>query len=436
MSHPHLALPHLPTTYPISNVWQAIYAPKLANLNALKPTPLSLSPVSTQETLIHALDIPYPFQVVRQSSKGEKSDVQLLSPVEALNTLQRARTVALGDLHASVRKLMETLITAGFIRLPPEDLQRFTQAASQMEEASQALEHFSQSATKHPINRETALQILKKSHEAIVALLPKVEWIDGKRQLILIGDVLSDRGPLDLTTLSLIEHLTKEDPNRLIRLASNHDHNTLDYIVNDESSASPTPSLHHAILLARRSPEGEEALKKRYLNYLRQSSLLHWDPESQTLYSHAPITQQCLNKAVDRLIASGLKVQDYETVTKQSLPGFINALNHAYRLHVEEMADTLPEHQHWTLLERERAFNSLIWCRSSLTKEKNLPFTKTQHGVKVLVHGHDGQSANSPFSLQNSQLASNAPLKIVNLDNTIRKGSLISDHSPLLAIEN
>jgi hypothetical protein len=186
----------------------------------LKSVAAPAQKVATQGELLNLFNIPYSFELHTVSGHQAALDGQA-----AATALKNAKLVAVGDLHASYYKLIETLLAANLIAMPPETAK-----------ALLALVQDEKGITGTVAERQALYAQVK-------ALIPQMQWVGGNRQLLLIGDVLADRGPFDNITLDIIEYLTKDHPERLIRLASNHDHEALKHLggavgINPDQSGS------------------------------------------------------------------------------------------------------------------------------------------------------------------------------------------------------
>jgi hypothetical protein len=424
--------------------WSPISVEKHSGLTATAAKPVE----EIEASKVSNLKIPYSFEVISLAKTKSPFNntisaetAEELKPTLAYKKLQSAKSVAIGDLHASSQKLFETLVVGGFIQMPEPKLKQLQHSLAMIEitgneidrkvSAPAALTRLSPDPLKIEQNA------LKHYHQEVLELLPQMKWAGGKKQLILIGDVIADRGAYDPTTLAIIARLDQQAPGQIIRLASNHDHNSLKYITDNQLDYPwQSQSIRNAVRIARQGYAGEDKLKASYLQHLKQSQVFHWDPDSKTIYSHAPITRSTLDNAIEKLNGTGLNLTDYSDLNEKNLPHFVQTINQAYKDHVVEMADTVPAHRNFQLKEREKAFHKILWCRSPLSKESQLPFNEKTHGVKVLAHGHDPKSLKSPFAIGQSSSDKPLPVAIVNLDNAVRKQGYIEGNSPLFMIEN
>ena len=326
---------------------------------------------------------------------------------------------------------METLVATDLITMPQATAERFMLLAL------------------HPTNFSMNPERLAWLDRELQALIPQMRWKGEDRQLILIGDVLSDRGPLDTVTLALIRHFSQQAPERIVRLASNHDHNVLGYLLDEESLMRPEfiPSMSRASEVACFNQQFG-TLAAQYYEYLSCSKLLHFDTESQTLFAHAPITQAHLkslepflklvrDRVPHQLEREPLPVDNIEH--PERVTHFVDKANQLYQEYVlmnqasyNEFVQDLPtaEACRESLRHYQQVIDPLLtgedgflWARNDLTKRISLPFLKA--GVKTLVHGHDVQSASSPFSLRALGTRANADYVVANLEQNVRKGNYI-----------
>ncbi len=374
--------------------------------------------------LVHEFGIPYNFTVM--SPDGLKAGIE---PQQLASELKSARTIVLGDLHGSYQKLIETLVAADLIDMPKAQAQHYLGLANSPGNFS---------------DHSLLLSILDK---ALQFVIPSIRWKGGDRQLILIGDVLSDRGPLDTVTLSVIEHISQQAPNAIVRMASNHDHNVLGYLL-DEKSFLGTAFVSSMLRACDVATENKQFgdLAQKYFRYLLQSKLLHFDSETKTLFAHAPITEAQL-KGLEPLLEAfqtrspeQVKPQGFQVATvsgPKDVEHFVSQANLLYQEYVvahllvyrafvqnqddaEQKRAILKQYENCVepVLSGEEGF---LWVRGPLNQAESLPFSKA--GVKTLVHGHDPQSAYSPFSLRKSGERAGRDYVVANLDQNVRKGN-------------
>jgi hypothetical protein len=357
---------------------------------------------ASQAELLKILNIPYRFKLL--TSQGAQSAV---TANEAALQLREAKTVTLGDLHGSYRKLVETLVAADLLTMPAEVARQFAHLASQ------------------PANFSPLTMELSHQASQLKQMVPFMKWKGGSdRKLILAGDVIGDRGPLDQVTLEIIHQLTRKQPDRIVRIGSNHDHNVLRYMTLglDGMGGSFTTSMQNAYKIAM-GPSQVKALREQYFDYLAHSKLMHYDPASKTLYTHAPVTKQHIKQLIELMKAKreqlGLnEVHEYEAIhTPEDLLGFVDQVNRFYQHYIRQAAEQkrLDLDIESVLVGFDSA-DGFLWSRSPLRKEDDLPFRA--QGVERLVHGHDQLSQDSPFSLDQG---TGGGYRIINLDQDTRK---------------
>jgi hypothetical protein len=408
------------------------------------------APRTEHQKLLSVFKTPYRFTLM-----SPEQAFPHMSPAQAGEALKTAQTVTVGDMHASYHKLVETLVAADMVEMPREAAKKFVQLANDPANYSMEMEEFG------PI------------YEELKQIVPQIKWKGGDRQLILIGDMLSDRGPLDTIILDLVKHLSHQAPNSIVRIASNHDHNVLTFLMTGghdiakEQVVSLTKACHLAV-----ANQTQQGLVTDYFDYLGKSKLLHYDAVSKTLFSHAPISKTQLGQ-VRSLMTLGRRFRisplaEGEEQEPLPLPAslvkrpkelirFVNGANQFYREYIEENrriycshnAETEPEAkaEGEALLSKIQVMRNhiepklvehdgFLWTRNTLDDEEELPFREA--GVKTLVHGHDSQSAQgSMFSLLRQGAKKHPDFTVVNLDQTIRKGSVKSgptEESPLFVL--
>jgi hypothetical protein len=355
-----------------------------------------------QAHLLDILAIPYPVRLLGGTGAGKAQPAK-----EAAEPLSKANVVGLGDLHGVYRKLVETLGMANMMQMPTEVAQRFVELAN------------------HPDNYSDHPRKLAALSKELHKLVPAMKWTGGDRTLVLIGDVIGDRGPFDQITQSIIEHLTRDNPGRIVRIAGNHEHNVLRHMIYKLNGIddSCTPSLARSYAIAGSSLPQELELKEQYGRYIGKTQLLHYDPKSKTLYTHAPIhkdnAQQLIAWLQSKSEAYGLgKVLNYEEMkTEQDMSRFVKQANRAYQQYVAKAIKSgALDLKTEEMLITANDGHGFLWRRSKLDREADLPFKEC--GVKRIVHGHDNLSQESPFGVEKNP---SSGYQVVNLDQDARK---------------
>lgn len=408
---------------------EAVYMPPTLGIDTSKPL---TGPLATQERLLEILKIPYPIKMITPQGAYPAQSAE-----DAAKTLKTAKKVALGDLHGSYHKLVETLVAADMIRMPEEAAIRFVQLAS------------------HPWNYSPDPKQLDQIYSKLQPVVDSMEWTGKDRQFTLIGDVLSDRGPFDQITMHMVHDLAQKHRGRIVPIVGNHEHNVLrtgkpGYFPIVEESAN---SLIAAQRLAAEMNDWK-GLYERYADYLTKSKVMHYDRESKTLYVHAPIHRENAEQLIAWLQKQeALKMQretpgkdagasaegkttdhdgpariikNYDEIkTEEDLEGLIEVANQKYGEYVRDVLETgqLDPELEKVLVDTKGGGQGFFWRRSRLDSEADLPFK--QCGVKRLVHGHDLRSQDSPFSIEKDPAGA---YTLVNLDQEARK----SEHMELL----
>lgn len=348
-----------------------------------------------------------------------------------------AKTICLGDLHGSYEKLVETLISTGLATMPKESALKFVKASKELEELvsnnpyletitpqeppKSTFERLMERVFKTPQKESpTAIAQAKILQSDLIESLKTLRWTGAEGQkLILIGDMIGDRGVSDTLTLTVLSHLSKEDPNRLIRIASNHDHCAANFLLNGERTMNHDESQARAFKLSDNHTE----LRELYLNHLKELKLLHYDKSSKTLYSHAPITPENFESLIANLKEEGFIDQElgYKDINDNTIEEFIEIANQFYKEAVtfpfENGLSGFDPIAEQTLNDSKDGF---FWKRCQYSNSKDLPLVN--QGVETVVHGHDKSSGvDSPFAIDRRKYEGEIKTKVVNLDNTVRK---------------
>jgi hypothetical protein len=384
----------------------------------------------TLQIIGKSIDYGYSIISTEEKTSGLKFD-------QIQDRLESANSICIGDLHGSYQKLVETLISSGFATMPKESAEKFVSLSQKFEELitdNPYLENYSpQEAPKSAFERlmermfktapkecPTAISQAKQLETELLGVVKTMRWTgDSGQKLILIGDIIGDRGISDTLTLSVLSHLSQDNSDRFIRIASNHDHCAATYLLNGERTMNRDESQQRALMITSNPSE----LKDLYLSHLNQLKLLHYDKNSQTLYSHAPITPGNIEALIDNLKKEELIDPDfaYEDINKDTIGAFVEIANYFYKETI-----SFPFQNGLSMLDpvAEETFNNpddgFLWQRCHYTESEDLPLNG--QGVQTLVHGHDsGSGKDSPFSIDRKTNATQNSTKIVNLDNTVRK---------------
>lgn len=408
-------------------------------------------PLSKHQELLKVFNIPYSYTVL------SKNKVQAnLNPQQAGQVLKTANTTVVGDMHGSYYKLVETLIAADLIEMSPSDARTFV---------------FLAKSERNNSSDPEELALLCRDMKTIIS---GMKWKGGDRKLILMGDMLADRGPLDNITLDIVKHLSQQTPaENIVRIASNHDHTVLATLLKSRSykmHSSCNRSISNALKFKESDPKLYQEFVQNALDYLQASKLMYLDKENKILYTHAPISTKELRdlNSLIKLICKSKNQEEPPSLSRiKDLNGvgdFADRANAMYQEYVETCAKVINAPNQAAIAEiKQRLFNvqtiyeqdcfrgesneelrkvqgakqGFLWARNELKEQSQLPFI--QAGVETLVHGHDSQSAQqSPFSILNTApniVGSNAAhYTVINLDQNIRKDAEIKGSNPIFII--
>lgn len=392
----------------------------------------SVTKTASVQDLLAILQIPYPFTIY---SRKNDASLKGLSADKATEHLAKARHIALGDLHGSYRKLVENLVTAQLITMPKDTAKKFVEYSNKLENYLQQDPWLDKSP--EIINTVQELQ------QNLKKLISTFKWTGGNRQLILIGDVLADRGPLDSLTLTIVDQLTevnsktKEEkhPERLIRIASNHDHDALRYLSGLQPASAIlelTASYYRALQLAIKNPDAQEADKlfEQYARYLGASELMHYNSETGSLYTHAPVSKKIINDLSQALAAknrlSRSKWSFLDVVKEEQFSEFVKDMNQAYQTYVRDYFSKYAKpntfaRNHQAL---ETRLQNFLWTR----EPSNLLRKNQFHYIKTRIHGHDS-GRKQPCNIERGATIHPNDYVVVNLDQSVRKE--LADPAPV-----
>jgi len=420
---------------PTTDIW--------ASYNRNTPSLESSNPLSQ----VGPISIPYHFMVIDVDGiKGKKPVVKTLLPTDAADALKHAKTLSIGDLHSSCLKLFETLLVGDLIHMPENCLKALHKLLLKMDNMGNLTNKLlDQKTTLSPLLQKTLDNNLKKlvKYDAEVSqLVPHIAWKDKSRKLIIIGDEVADRGAFDSTILKLFKHLDSIAPGNLEYLASNHGHSTLGFIVSGKLKNPLSINVHSmekSLLAYKNSPRDVLNLKSDYLDHLLKSKVMYLDEKNKTIFSHAPISKDCLKTASWGLNVVGNKIPNYDQLNSKNLPRFVDSINKAYQNFIAKMISVPPKNRDKNLLFEKQLFSSLVNHYSNMDHPSSLPFTSEKHGIQLNVHGHYLGSKTSALEVSNAHnLAGthNEETRIANLDNRIRQGDQLSGTSSIVALKD
>jgi hypothetical protein len=348
-----------------------------------------------------------------------------------------AKSICIGDLHGSYEKLVETLIATNLASMPKESAKRYVELSKKLETLivtnpgleeikpqdppKTSFERLMEKMFKAPPKQSlTEIEKAANLQAEIIDLLKTMKWSGPEGQkLILIGDIIGDRGVTDTITLELLSHLSAKSPDRIIRIASNHDHCAAAYLLKKDSRINH----HESQLRAFQLSKDHDSLVSLYREHLAELKLMHYDSDTQTLYSHAPITPANFETLIANLKEEGFIDQElrYQDINEDTIAEFVEISNAFYREAIlfpfENGLDSIDYKVEATVNDSNNGF---LWRRCRYADIADIPLV--HQGVKTIVHGHDSSSqANSPYSVDRAAKNSESPITIVNLDNQLRK---------------
>ena len=247
---------------------------------------------------------------------------------EKEDNLFAAECIAAGDAHANVLKITEVAIASGLMAFESMDLQNeflgtYKELMTKFIEIKPYLkELYDDHKDKDFTNK--ILNEIKNLVDILIEKIKKIQWTGDNRQLILLGDIIKDRGVSDRLTLSLFKHLREQGAETHV-LASNHD---LDIFFQFLANRETIGSSHHI----------DPASKEDYIEYIKQTQLLLYDEQNNICYSHAYLT----GKTIQRIKAA---VYFRERITPNNAEKFVERVNEWYQEQLNLMIDEFKRDQ-------------------------------------------------------------------------------------------
>lgn len=433
----------------------------------------TIGPVSPQQLeLLNIFNIPYPVDILSRDGNLINLPAQ-----QAAAQLSRAHTVAAGDLHGSFLKLLEVLVMGNFIRLSPDDARYLVSARHYIdsiltddpwltkksihEKTIASPNADSTDTPTHRRSRRSNLEDMRLAYHHLQSVIKRIEWIGNDRQLILTGDIIADRGPLDLITLDILKQLNpRTRDKRIIWLVGNHDASVLDYIWEGHQTGdlqdlgrnragllNPTePEQQGSMLRSFRVTDNPNKLIEDYLTFLYYAKLMHYDQANKALYTHAPMDGE--NWTALETDLQNIDPTAYRAARRQGLSAVATFANKVYASYIQYFSDQIdPPEQPKRLIKRKSLATEaekkakwiasqvelildthrgtgFLWLRDGLNEFKQLATDLIRSGeIETMIHGHDGRSKNSPFVITQPPDPEAEPYDfcIVNLDQAIRK---------------
>lgn len=291
----------------------------------------------------------YSFEIFRPSKIDGKYGIYGEDPAgrEISNELQTAEKIAIGDLHGSFVKLIETLVAGGMAHIESGKAEKlielsqicrdifynFALAADTRKNIRSDWKHYKLnratlvfsnqpnfswvtnsegSFSYHPqldlaksiIDPKTGQKDLpflmgikqyKLAYTELKEIMSEVVWIGGDRKLLMLGDVLGDRGVSDYLTMTLIESLRNQaklagNNNPIEIIASNHDLGIIGVDPNIGQYSAPNNSYGTSFLL-----ESIDDIENKYSEYFYQLKMFHYDTNTDSFFAHSRISSDIRN---------------------------------------------------------------------------------------------------------------------------------------------
>lgn len=313
-----------------------------------------------------------------------------------------SQVVAIGDLHASARKLVEVLLEINFIDFP--NYEEFISIYDELIEGG--LENISVGYSN--FNQNIFQSITIKSDQ----------------KLVLLGDIVFDRGLSDYIILNLLKRLRNLLGERLIVLTSNHDWGYFYsdfYKFKEEAQTIETP-----MNLAKNpsfldSSISNHEMNELYIDHLKSLSLFYFEKEAKAFFSHSLLSDDTGSGTVNWSGLGELLVSYFDKPIN-TIEDFVNRSNHLFTESVNTLLDDKIDLQ---LIE---LFDRLSWYANKENEgELKTVIDNYSDEVKYYVHGHYYYS-----SFPDRMLVQNKVIS-VNLNNTVRQGI---DFEKTLKIKN
>jgi len=348
---------------------------------------------------------------------------------------EKADIIAIGDMHANALKFLEQAMQAGLITMPKEKAIEFFDTYKKMialaqnpklppmeqivengefigmghpsDEAWQTYKEqypFFPFATEQEKNDFATLHHTAEQLIDSISLTPRGQ----EKKLVLIGDLISDRGVSDTLVLHLLKKIREK--NQPVVMASNHDMEP--FFRAFKYGYSPEAKQRASFYRAR--VVDMDRLNKELREHYKGMTLFYYDKEKKLFFSHAPITKELMAELKESCEYTGA------LDTPEEMTTFVEKAN-AWFANI--ISDSVDETFHLTPESRGKQFHLLreiVWNREGLMQKEEVPFP--QNVVKGYIHGHDSDSKSGQLRPEDGQKQKDSPDPVVyNLDNTHRK---------------
>ncbi|MFH1287014.1 MAG: hypothetical protein ABII02_04690 [Candidatus Magasanikbacteria bacterium] len=325
--------------------------------------------------------------------------------------LKNAKLVAIGDAHGSALKVLENAVLSEMITMPEEKARQFKKIYTEMAQLADPITFKTQST---PFETEERLIGFKEKQKEALELLDSIEWIGGDREMVFLGDLISDRGLSDLLTMKILKKI-KADGGNIVTLAGNHDMQPVLTIAKHQKKPL---SRYKGIGDGQKVSSGRSlATEHKTTNiqmkgfYIRQK-LFHYDEETKSLFTHAPLSQGHIDELKQAISFQG------DITNPKTMAAFVDRVNEWHHDTLKSIyEDKTPDENNLHLI------NTLVWARERLKEEKDYPLPNV---VRNYVHGHDTTTMRGcPASIMDldRQRKKYDPdgFNLFNLDNVSRK---------------
>ncbi|MBI2989796.1 MAG: hypothetical protein HYY51_01220 [Candidatus Magasanikbacteria bacterium] len=301
---------------------------------------------------------------------------------------EEAKLLAFGDMHGSALKVLESVILSKAASMPPEAAREFGDLYADMVEAARPVVLATADAPNEHSPFETAekKEEFKKKQDQALVLLDTLQWIAGEgKQLVFIGDMVSDRGLSDALTFKILSKLRANLDSDIRVLASNHDLNVLfnwSGLGGIDTSGAEDEQI--SMFRATSLLDDKAEFQLRYMDHVRSLSLIEYDRASGVFFAHGPIVETQVQKLKSAVAFT-------EDLSADNMPDFVAAVNAWYKKAVESVLRKEPDE---TAI---RLINEIAWERHETTNY-------TSGGVplpgiaKHVVHGHTDDNSQKEVS--------------------------------------
>jgi hypothetical protein len=300
-----------------------------------------------------------------------------------LEKLTTAKNIVIGDIHANFIKLAESMFNTGLVTMGEGDAKKFTDLSTKIDEL----------VTMHgkgwlkPLSirglvaikvSDQAKQNFIQIHNELLGLIKGIKWIGDNRKLILLGDLIADRGHSDWLIMALLELIPEAN---LVRLASNHGHMAFNAEWRKRSDNKIFASLERAQMV-QSDPLPD------YQEYLSKAKLFYYNKDERLLFMHAPATHEQVQPLFELVTKRELGQSCFcnSTKTPGQIADFVELANNFYCQYVS--SGQVNE-------EIEEVLRPFLWARGNYDSTDKIPFfgnsKRCASGVRVVCVGHDTQ---------------------------------------------